>query len=80
MDNLSTVDKFAGPNVSYIKRSHCITVGEILVLGSSGPITVGEILVLGSSGPITEEVFKGVLLYTYIPTMRMFIRHTGIQL
>ena len=23
MDNLSTVDKFAGPNVSFIKRSHC---------------------------------------------------------
>ena len=24
MDNLSTVDKFAGPNVSFIKRFHCI--------------------------------------------------------
>ena len=23
MDNLSTVDKFAGPNVSFIERSHC---------------------------------------------------------
>ena len=24
MDNLSTVDKLAGPNVSFIKRIHCI--------------------------------------------------------
>ena len=26
MDNLSTVDRLAGPNVSFIKRSHCIYV------------------------------------------------------
>ena len=24
VDNLSTVDKFAGPNVSFLKRAHCI--------------------------------------------------------
>ena len=24
MDSLSTVDKFGGPNVSFIKKSHCI--------------------------------------------------------
>ena len=26
MDNLSTVDKIAGPNVSFIKRFHCIYI------------------------------------------------------
>ena len=30
MDNLSTVDKFAGPNVSFIKMSHCILMSAFV--------------------------------------------------
>ena len=29
MDNLSTVDKIAGPDVSFIKRLHCITCTHV---------------------------------------------------
>ena len=32
MDNLSTVDKLTGPNVSFIKRFHCIQILQKLIV------------------------------------------------